>query len=77
MQKVDIEEAHLREYKRFLEYWDEKMKEFDIENRQALEDLKEKQTNELDSYKSRLNGEKNPRCKLQTEIFNLKKIEVT
>mmetsp|Transcript_20691 Transcript_20691/g.25606 ORF Transcript_20691/g.25606 Transcript_20691/m.25606 type:complete len:260 (+) Transcript_20691:221-1000(+) len=73
-ERLGVEEAHMLEFQQFNMTWDKKMGDYESHARDLIESMKERHTNQLQSFSKKLLA-KQPRPKFSTELLNYRKIQ--
>lgn len=74
-ERLDVEEAHMREFQQFNDRWNEKMREFDERTALLEEAMKEKHAEELAAWQEAIQHQFMLRPKLSRDLLNLRSIE--
>lgn len=76
-ERLDVEEAHMREFEVFTARWDDKMREFDERTALLDEAMREKHAEELRTWQETMQNQFLLRPKFSRDLLNLRSIEDT
>ncbi len=71
-EQEDIEKAHEEEINQFETFWNEKMGEFSEESRQMVEEMNERQREEMSLYRQELEGGLPAKAKDSNRLLDMK-----
>lgn len=76
-EKLNIEQAHMKEFQDFNSSWDAKMKEYEISAAEMVESLRAKHAQDLHNFQKEFIENQSVRPKFSKELLNIRKIQET